>query len=302
MMRVADFDRREELLIGRALDGLSESEARELDALLGGREDHSYDITAARLELACLKEVISMPVTARLRVERAAQEWLENLEAPTASTAPVAATAPTAATRATPTRSEELRGPAPLRLADAPADRSLPPVTKAPANRSSFRTVLVGLAMAAALSFAAFVGYQQLSERSPASQRERMLASGLDAMQWAPWTETAVSYSKDVRGDVVWDERTQSGYMTFRNLPPSDPTSFCYQLWIIDASREGEPPVDGGVFHVPAGATEVIVPFHPRVKVKSAAAFAITVEKPEGVVVSKQDRRVVVAAPPAKSG
>lgn len=81
--------------------------------------------------------------------------------------------------------------------------------------------------------------------------------------------------------------------MTFRNLSPNDPTQRQYQLWVVDPSRDKHP-VDGGVFDIascPADANttpsgEVIVPIVCKLPVASPAAFALTVEKPGGVVVS----------------
>ncbi|MEL6545551.1 MAG: hypothetical protein AAFQ82_13050, partial [Myxococcota bacterium] len=54
-------------------------------------------------------------------------------------------------------------------------------------------------------------------------------------------------------------------------------------------------PVDGGVFDSDGG--EVLVPIDPRVPVGEATLFAITLEKPGGVVVSTRERLVLVAQP-----
>jgi len=58
--------------------------------------------------------------------------------------------------------------------------------------------------------------------------------------------------------------------------------------------------VDGGVFDVPADATEVVVPIHAAIAVGAAQAFAVTVEKPGGVVVSAREH--IVALAQAQSG
>jgi hypothetical protein len=48
------------------------------------------------------------------------------------------------------------------------------------------------------------------------------------------------------------------------------------------------------VFDVTSGG-EVIVPIHAKLKVTKPTLFAVTVEKPGGVVVSKRERIVVLA-------
>jgi anti-sigma-K factor RskA len=57
-------------------------------------------------------------------------------------------------------------------------------------------------------------------------------------------------------------------------------------LWIFDGTRDKRYPVDGGVFDVPANSAEVVIPIRATLPIRKAAAFAVTVEKPGGVVVS----------------
>ena len=99
-------------------------------------------------------------------------------------------------------------------------------------------------------------------------------------------------------GDVVWSSARQQGYMRFRGLAANDPTLAQYQLWIFDADRDEAYPVDGGVFDVPAAGGDVVVRIDPRLRVSRATAFAITVEKPGGVVVSSRKRLPLLAAVP----
>jgi hypothetical protein len=99
-----------------------------------------------------------------------------------------------------------------------------------------------------------------------------------------------------VSGDVVWDPVTQRGFMHFVGLAANDPALRQYQLWIFDGGRDQRYPVDGGVFDVPAIATEVVIPIHAALPVLSAKAFAVTVEKPGGVVVSGRQHVVVLGA------
>ncbi len=127
----------------------------------------------------------------------------------------------------------------------------------------------------------------------PAGQR-RALAAQRFVLQrnWAPAGDPV---GREVRGDVVWDARTQTGYMRFVGLRRNDPATAQYQLWIFDGSRDERYPVDGGVFDVRGDGDEVIVPIHARLPVGTPLAFAVTVERPGGVVVSDRSRVVVIA-------
>jgi hypothetical protein len=54
--------------------------------------------------------------------------------------------------------------------------------------------------------------------------------------------------------------------------------------------------VDGGVFDVPANSGEVVIPIHAELPILKLAAFAVTVEKPGGVVVSGREHVVALGA------
>jgi anti-sigma-K factor RskA len=97
-------------------------------------------------------------------------------------------------------------------------------------------------------------------------------------------------------GDVVWDPATQRGYMHFSGLAANDPSIHQYQIWIFDGSRDKRYPVDGGVFDVPANTNEVIIPIRATLMVRKPAAFAVTVEKPGGTVVSGREHIVALGA------
>ena len=84
--------------------------------------------------------------------------------------------------------------------------------------------------------------------------------------------------------------------MRIDGLETNDPTVSQYQLWIFqgtDPAAEAHP-VDGGVFDV-LGGGEVIVPIDAKLDVGRAGLFAVTVEKPGGVVVSGREQIVAVA-------
>ena len=94
---------------------------------------------------------------------------------------------------------------------------------------------------------------------------------------------------------MVWSDSAQAGYMTFAGLPALEGSA--YQLWIIDAERGLAQRISGGVFNGDAegGPLRVAIDETP-IPVNSAAAFAVTIEKPGGTWVSDMSRRVVIAA------
>ena len=102
--------------------------------------------------------------------------------------------------------------------------------------------------------------------------------------------------AKGVSGDFVWDPVSQKGFLHFTGLASNDPAVSQYQIWIFDGERDKRYPVDGGVFDVPANADEVVIPINAALNVSKLAAFAVTVEKPGGVVVSARAHVVVLGA------
>jgi anti-sigma-K factor RskA len=92
--------------------------------------------------------------------------------------------------------------------------------------------------------------------------------------------------------DVVWDPATQRGYLHVVGLAHNDPKLRQYQMWIFDGQRDQRYPVDGGVFDMPENGSEVVVPIRAALLVHDAKAFAVTIEKPGGVVVSARDHVV----------
>jgi hypothetical protein len=129
---------------------------------------------------------------------------------------------------------------------------------------------------------------------TPAEERAALMAK-------ADSLKITLSATKDpaasgVSGDVVWDPQTQKGYFHFVGLASNDPKVHQYQIWIFDAGRDKRYPVDGGVFDVPADTNEIIIPIRAALAVLKPAAFAVTVEKPGGVVVSAKDHVVVLGA------
>lgn len=100
-------------------------------------------------------------------------------------------------------------------------------------------------------------------------------------------------------GEIVWNPRLQEGFLRLSALPSNEPTEAQYQLWIFDGTRETYA-VDGGVFNVSRPAEgEVVVPFVPKLGVGDADMFAVTRERPGGVVVTDQSGLVLLAPVPS---
>lgn len=160
----------------------------------------------------------------------------------------------------------------------------LSPVLAWTAAAGSFAALLLMLARAP----------ERPVEVAAAARRARLVAEG-SALE-VPWQPTEDELGQGVRGDVVWDNARQEGYLRFVDLAPNDAARHQYQLWIFDARRPSETPVDGGVFDVPPGAGEVVVPIDAKLAVHEPTLFAVTLERPGGVVVSSRERLLLTAA------
>lgn len=257
-----------ELLADRAVEGLTEAEAAELARIereLGVRATEALEATAGEVSACAAGE--ALPASLRSRLEAMAAE----------------------------------RGGArpALRLTGAGAGARSGPMLRA---RDGTGGLIIGrlgwVAAAACLLLAAVAWMGRPGAIDPAKERREILAAGQATWAWSAWTPNEIAGAATVRGDVVWSGERQGGVMRFAGLPANASGKSVYQLWIIDADRPDEPPVDGGVFTVEPGQSEVLVPFKARVRVGAPAAFAVTEEKPGGVIVSKQERRVVIATPP----
>jgi hypothetical protein len=128
---------------------------------------------------------------------------------------------------------------------------------------------------------------------SLAEQRDRLKASGGEVIR-AEWKEGNVEETEGVTGEVVWSDAEQKGYMTFRGLPVNDPNVEAYQLWMFEDANLEPLPKDGGVFNVTSSG-EVIIPIDAKLRTVDPKAFAITIEKPGGVVQSKRDKIALLA-------
>jgi len=257
-----------ELLAGRALRDASDDEHRELERLLAaapaGAEDDglALELAAARADLAYgPMRFAPLPgaLAARLRAEG---------EAAVAARRPRAAGRPAPAPAATHARTQDLRRP-----------QALP-----------------WLVAAAALVLA-LLGWLRAGRDAPTlvpSAARATLVAAADDLLDLPWKTAGELADSDASGDVVWSDARQEGYMRFRGLSRNDPTAEQYQLWIFDREQSLDTPVDGGVFDVDASG-ELVVPIDAKLAVHEAIAFAVTVEKPGGVVVSDRTRLILTA-------
>jgi hypothetical protein len=132
---------------------------------------------------------------------------------------------------------------------------------------------------------------------TPAELRAKLLAA--EGTARADWSPTKDPLGKSATGEVVWNKEQQKGVMRFSGLAKNDPSRAQYQLWIFDKTRDEKYPVDGGVFDVDSDTGDVIVPIKATLPVNAPVLFAVTLEKPGGVVVSKREHLVVTAKMPA---
>lgn len=131
---------------------------------------------------------------------------------------------------------------------------------------------------------------------TPSQLRERFMASAeASDMVKAEWGPGNVEEVTSLSGDVVWSDAKQEGYMRFRGLPANDTSKYTYQLWIFDETQSEKTPIDGGTFDVNAEG-EIVIPIDPNLRARGAKAFAITMEKPGGVMVSERKQVVTLAA------
>ena len=127
---------------------------------------------------------------------------------------------------------------------------------------------------------------------TPQQMRQRLLDSAPDVARgiWGAGNVKEVVPT----GDIVWSDSRQAGYMRLKGLPINDPGQTTYQLWIFDETQSDKTPIDGGTFNV-SSEGEIIVPITAKLSPRNTKMYAITVEKPGGVVVSDRSKIVALA-------
>lgn len=268
------MDRIDELLIDEVLWGLDADEQAELEQLststpIDAARSSSYEITAAA---ACL------PMLAA-RVEPAPESLRKSLESLAAHNV------------------LERRG---LTLVDlehlgtdgSSSNPSPTPSVSAPESNTKLsqpgpRPWFSHLVAVAAVIMCLFL----LWSRNEAVESVDMLIAKLQRAEdrkEIPWSQ------EGLRGDVVWSNELQRGVMVFEGLKANDPAVERYQLWVFDSKRDAARPVDGGLFDIGSDG-KARIPFSPTLEIGDALGFAVTVEKPEGVVVSERHQIVATA-------
>lgn len=253
-------DRLAELLAGEAAGELTAAERQELDALLAAEAGLPRDelmSVAGLLQVSFLHRdraaLEPMPAALRQKVEQQAMALFASRQAGNDA-----------------------------RAADGVVPMRRPNPPPSPARTAWWRpAALAGWALAAALVLALVIPRGE-SPR-PAAQRAELLAAAGTTI--SPWQPPEAPGFEQVTGDVVWNGARQQGYLRLAGMPANDPARRQYQLWIVDPDRDRNP-VDGGVFDIPAGPGEVIIPIQAKLPVNRPRAFAITAEQPGGVVVS----------------
>ena len=282
-----------DLLVKQVTEGLSPAEQRVLeDAGSADRpeaEAFSRDLECAAAAI-CLSAVpgSALPAELHARLEQQAAAYAAgvrtSLAARSGETAAVAVAAPGTVVDI-----------AAARTAAAGSGTAGSGAAAAQTQRTGRGATLGWLAAAACLLLAIFGWFRPSPAPLSLVQARAALLARPDALK-VTLGATKDPAAQGVTGDVVWDPATQSGFLRFVGLAPNDPRVQQYQIWIFDGSRDQRYPVDGGVFNVQANAAEVVIPIHAALAIRKPAAFAVTVEKPGGVVVSSRDRVVVLGA------
>lgn len=262
MSSSARFERLNELLAERALVGLAPSEEAELTSLLHEFPDtdvEAFERTAATIALAAVP-FEPMPASLTARLHQQVAQPSQSTRAP----------------------------------------MSVPPSAPLPKRVSRGWATAGWIAAAACLVlFLGSIAWRRREPPVPTAAAERAKLLETKKPLRLDWSATKDPAAKAAQGDVVWDATEQRGYMRFRGLAKNDKQTSQYQLWIFDAKRDSNYPVDGGVFDIDSETGDVVVAIKAKLPVTEPVLFAVTVEAPGGVVVSKRERIVVTAKPGA---
>lgn len=268
-----------DLLTKKAIYGLDEAEQRQLDSIDTGSADDelfSLEMTAAAISMIDLQSEEQMPASLADKIAKNAENFV--------------------------------------------GEANWPPVYKeveeAKSSSGWFGWLGWGAAVAACIALAVNIYLTRVDQpptvaaapsptitpRTPslAEQREELVRSAT-ALITANWAPGNVKDLKEVSGDIVWSDEKQAGYMRFRGLPVNDKSKETYQLWIFDKTQDKATPIDGGTFDV-ASNGEVVIPIDAKLKAVEPGMFAITIEKPGGVVVSKREKIAALATVETKAG
>jgi anti-sigma-K factor RskA len=251
-------DRLADLLIARAIRGIDESENAELSRWLAeaGGDDLTFERAASAVQVA-YTPLVPMPPAVTSKVAEAADRFVAE-------------------------------PPSPVVPRSAPA-------RPASARRVSAWAPWLAAAACLLLAIGGWLRRPGPDSGGRSASELRAALLGEEGVVVLPWSATLDPSAAGATGDLVWSPAKQKGYMRFRGLAANDPKREQYQLWIFDKQQDERFPVDGGVFDVDKTTGDVIVPIVAKIHVAEPTLFAVTVEKPGGVVVSKRERIVVTA-------
>jgi len=295
-------DRRLDLVIQNATTGLTTAELSELRGFLSFADSRSEaELEIEQLELAaaafdmCLANQSSAVVPRELPGALRDQLLIEAGQFFASEAMPDV-----------PASSSKVADP----LKTAPAgdsinNASLPGSTESMNNRSKMSPREWLLLAALAASLLLWLGSQSslwnrdvpIAAATPAERLSELLGSkpaDLIALDWQP------VHSPNASGRVIWSDSQQTGFLEFSGMDVNDPAVSQYQLWIFDTDPAQATPIDGGVFDITASNKTVVIPIRATVPVGRAVQFAVTVEKPGGVYVSKREKIPVLATLAAK--
>jgi len=269
-----------ELLAAEAANSIDREEQAQLDELLGQTAvpDRDQMMTAASLaQLAFLKNdpgaQATLPGSLRRQLAVQAEAWNAGRQA--SPSAPIA----------------DLGAARRRRQQQAGSASAVPP--------TGWRIPAAAGWYAAAALAVVFIAGRLVPEAviapvdvSPQAQRTALISEATDVIT-VPWGASTEPGYENARGDVVWSDARQAGYLRISGLPVNDRARVQYQLWVVDASRDIHP-VDGGVFDITRDG-ELIIPVQAKLALNRPTAFAVTLEKPGGVVVSDGPMLLVAA-------
>ena len=276
-----------DLLCKQATTGLEANELKELKELEKEfpewKNDDSFEFAAAAINLTAVDPSEEMPAHLRSKILASAEDFFESKE-----------------------EVQETISFAPKSQNDSLSTADSLSLAPKPSFWQSFGwgvAAFACIALAVNLYLTRFQDQTDVAGNKPpvtqtptppltdAQKREQLLASAKDTLK-AEVAKADPKSPNDISGDIVWSNSEQKGYIRFRGLPANDPGKSTYQLWIFDEAQDEKYPIDGGVFDVNKDG-EVIIPIDAKINVKNPKMFAITKEKPGGVVVS--DRTGIVA-------
>jgi hypothetical protein len=304
----APLSRLDELLIDRAVRGLSSEESQELAKLLdaaGKADDVSFDRAAAALDMALHNDInVEVPPALLKQLQHDAQAYCAGVSS---------------------ARDESIVGrigAMPSRAFDAVMDHRAVRTPMVMTRRYT-REWSGWIAAAAAVAF----GVYMWSERSAADRKlssdvyratiggesldelaqkaearlERYARSGAQLLRIPMGLAKPVASGNATVGEVTWNSAEGTGVLKVTNLEPAAKGT-AYQLWVYDEARDQRYPVSAGTIQVQPGKTETLIPIDPSIKVSSAAAFTVTLEQAGGNVTATREKVVSIAVPQAGEG